>query len=58
MPPAGQYPHRCRERLLAVGVQGGDAGSLSFGFVAHVTFWQREKYEDMLATYSIAYRTP
>ena len=28
------------------------------GFVAHVTFWQREKYEDMLATYSIAYRTP
>jgi glycogen debranching enzyme len=28
------------------------------GFVAHVTFWQREKYEDMLATYAIAYRTP
>jgi glycogen debranching enzyme len=28
------------------------------GFVAHVTFWQREKYEDMLATYDIAYRTP
>ena len=28
------------------------------GFVAHVTFWQRERYEDMLATYSIAYRTP
>jgi glycogen debranching enzyme len=28
------------------------------GFVAHVTFWQRETYEDMLATYSIAYRTP
>jgi glycogen debranching enzyme len=23
-----------------------------------VTFWQRERYEDMLATYSIAYRTP
>src|SRR5438876_4891260 len=28
------------------------------GFVAHVTFWQREKYEAMLETYSIAYRTP
>jgi len=28
------------------------------GFVAHVTFWQREKYEDMLAAYAIAYRTP
>jgi len=28
------------------------------GFVAHVTFWQREKYEEMLSTYSIAYRTP
>jgi hypothetical protein len=28
------------------------------GFVAHVTFWQREKYEEMLKTYSIAYRTP
>ncbi len=28
------------------------------GFVAHVTFWQREAYEAMLATYSIAYRTP
>ncbi len=28
------------------------------GFVAHVTFWQREKYEEMLKTYSISYRTP
>ncbi len=28
------------------------------GFVAHVTFWQREHYEDLLSTYSIAYRTP
>ncbi len=27
------------------------------GFIAHVTFWQREDYEAMLATYSIAYRT-
>jgi glycogen debranching enzyme len=28
------------------------------GFVAHVTFWQRERYEALLSTYSIAYRTP
>jgi len=28
------------------------------GIVAHVTFWQRERYEEMLATYAIAYRTP
>jgi glycogen debranching enzyme len=28
------------------------------GFVAHVTFWQREAFEEMLETYSIAYRTP
>jgi glycogen debranching enzyme len=28
------------------------------GFVAHVTFWQREAYEEMLQNYSIAYRTP
>ena len=28
------------------------------GFIAHVTFWQREAYEEMLKTYSIAYRTP
>jgi hypothetical protein len=28
------------------------------GFVAHVTFWQRERFEALLATYSIAYRTP
>jgi len=27
------------------------------GFVAHVTFWQREAFEEMLKTYSIAYRT-
>jgi hypothetical protein len=26
-------------------------------FVAHATFWQREKHEDMLGTYAIAYRT-
>jgi glycogen debranching enzyme len=28
------------------------------GFVAHVTFWQREAFEAMLETYKIAYRTP
>lgn len=28
------------------------------GFVAHVTFWQRERFEALLSTYSIAYRTP
>ena len=28
------------------------------GFVAHVTFWQRERFEDLLGTYAIAYRTP
>ena len=28
------------------------------GFIAHVTFWQRENFEDLLSTYSIAYRTP
>ena len=28
------------------------------GLIPHVTFWQRERYEEMLATYSIAYRTP
>jgi glycogen debranching enzyme len=28
------------------------------GFVAHVTFWQRDRYEALLSTYSIAYRTP
>ena len=28
------------------------------GFVAHVTFWQRERFETLLSTYSIAYRTP
>jgi glycogen debranching enzyme len=28
------------------------------GFVSHVTFWQRERYEQMLSTYAIAYRTP
>ena len=28
------------------------------GFVAHVTFWQRERFEDLLSTYAIAYRTP
>ena len=28
------------------------------GFVSHVTFWQRERYEQMVDTYAIAYRTP
>lgn len=28
------------------------------GLVPHVTFWQRERYEAMLSTYAIAYRTP
>lgn len=28
------------------------------GLVSHVTFWQRERYEEMLKTYAIAYRTP
>ena len=28
------------------------------GLVPHVTFWQRDRYEEMLATYAIAYRTP
>ncbi|HYO56993.1 amylo-alpha-1,6-glucosidase [Archangium sp.] len=28
------------------------------GFVAHVTFWQRERFEALLSTYKIAYRTP
>ena len=26
--------------------------------MAHVTFWQRERFEALLSTYSIAYRTP
>jgi hypothetical protein len=28
------------------------------GFIAHVTFWQRERFEALLSTYAIAYRTP
>ena len=28
------------------------------GLVPHVTVWQRERYEEMLSTYAIAYRTP
>lgn len=28
------------------------------GFIPHVTFWEREKYEGILSTYSIAYKTP
>jgi glycogen debranching enzyme len=28
------------------------------GFVAHVTFWQRERYQQLLANYCILYRTP
>ncbi len=34
------------------------ANSQPDGFVAHVTFWQRERFEALLSTYSIAYRTP
>ena len=28
------------------------------GLVSHATFWRREEYQDRLADYSIAYRTP
>lgn len=28
------------------------------GFVSHVTFWQRERYEDEIANYAIALRNP
>lgn len=28
------------------------------GFVSHVTFWQRERYEAEIANYAIAFRTP
>jgi neutral trehalase len=28
------------------------------GLLSHVTFWQRERYEEMLSTYAIAYRSP
>jgi hypothetical protein len=28
------------------------------GFIAHVTFWQRDRYAKLLETYDIAYRTP
>ncbi|MBK5256036.1 MAG: hypothetical protein JJE39_08380 [Vicinamibacteria bacterium] len=31
---------------------------LDDGLVSHVTFWQREAFEEMLKEYSIAYRTP
>jgi glycogen debranching enzyme len=34
------------------------ANATEDGFVAHVTFWQRERYEEMLKTYAISYRTP
>ena len=27
------------------------------GFVSHVTFWQRDSYEEMISTYDIAFRT-
>ncbi|MEY4151740.1 MAG: hypothetical protein RJB28_807, partial [Actinomycetota bacterium] len=27
------------------------------GFISHVTFWQRDVYEDMVSTYDIAFRT-
>lgn len=39
-------------------VRGLLANQQPDGFLGHVTFWQRERYEQMLATYSIAYRTP
>lgn len=39
-------------------VRGLLANQQPDGFIGHVTFWQRERYEEMLATYSIAYRTP
>ncbi len=28
------------------------------GFISHVTFWQRNFYEEMVSTYDIAFRTP
>src|SRR5262245_22992636 len=28
------------------------------GLVPHVIFWQRERYEELLSTYDIAYRSP
>ena len=34
------------------------ANAQTDGFVAHVTFWQRERFEDLLSTYAIAFRTP
>lgn len=34
------------------------ANQLPDGFVGHVTFWQRERYEEMIKTYGIAFRTP
>ncbi len=27
------------------------------GFISHVTFWQRDAYEEMVSTYDIAFRT-
>jgi glycogen debranching enzyme len=39
-------------------VRGLLANQQPDGFIGHVTFWQRERYEELLSTYSIAYRTP
>jgi len=46
-------PERARSELTSLLANQQDDG-----FVAHVTFWQREQYEALLSTYSIAYRTP
>jgi glycogen debranching enzyme len=46
-------PERARSELRSL-----LANAQPDGFVAHVTFWQRERYEQLLETYSIAYRTP
>ncbi|MBX7100222.1 MAG: hypothetical protein K1X89_21075 [Myxococcaceae bacterium] len=34
------------------------ANQQSDGFLGHVTFWQREKFEEIIKTYGIAFRTP
>jgi glycogen debranching enzyme len=49
--------HLDRERARAE-IRSLLANARPDGFVAHVTFWQREAYERMLSTYSIAYLTP
>jgi hypothetical protein len=55
--------HAVALRHLDVGRAQAELSSLlanqqDDGFVAHVTFWQRERYEALLSTYSISYRTP